>query len=184
MDADTGAGKTTRSVSIMEDVKMANGTPTSAHAGSTTPTHPGARDPNAPAPAEDSAMTSPLKAPAANEDRGVGWATLAPEQRAWVDHISNLQFVPWPRDDDIKSGSLARIQAMIDAGRDPAAMTKSRAEIEEEERLKEEAEQRELEEMRERHRKGTMARPQQQEQQSEQDGGEFGGLDLYNPDED
>ncbi|KAF2101862.1 hypothetical protein NA57DRAFT_73301 [Rhizodiscina lignyota] len=182
-DADSGAGKTTRSVSVVEEanaVKMANGTPSSNQPGTNTPAHPAPGDTAAPAPAEEAAL--PLSA-TVEEDRGIGWATLNPEQRAWVDQISELQFVPWPRDQDVKEGALARIHAMVEKGMDPATMTKNHAELEEEKRLRGEQEQKELDEMRERNRREARPQAHPEPQQSVQSGGAFAGLDLYDPDE-
>ncbi|KAI9761832.1 MAG: hypothetical protein M4579_000772 [Chaenotheca gracillima] len=57
------------------------------------------------------------------KEGGVGLASLPPEELQWFSRAQNLAFTPWPSADTIRRGGLAGIQAMIDAGKDPATVT-------------------------------------------------------------
>lgn len=171
----------TKQERVEDPAKLANGTPGSAQP-ETTPVGAGATaiaDGEGRAAGRQDAITSPVAVAGQEENRGTGWAHLSEDQRAWLDSINRLQYVPWPSDNDVKSGALARIQAMREQGMDPATMTKTKAELEEEARAKEEQERQELEALRERQRRGSVAgrRP------NVQAGGNSFGLDLYDPDE-
>jgi hypothetical protein len=51
--------------------------------------------------------------------RGVGWATLAEGQRAWLDQAARAPFAPWPAEETVRAGGLGAVQAMVEQGVDP-----------------------------------------------------------------
>ncbi|KAI9823856.1 MAG: hypothetical protein M1826_007602 [Phylliscum demangeonii] len=90
-----------------------------------------------PVPASPYAGTTPSSriAGIANAEAGPGVGVVAltlEETQALMDPAGSQQlaFVPWPTEDTIRRGALARIQAILDAGQDPAAL--SEVEVEKE----------------------------------------------------
>ena len=82
---------------------------------------------------------------------GIAVSTLSDEMKALLDPVSQLPFEPWPSTNIISMGALARIQGMLEEGKDPSkvlseeeqesldkrkAEAEQRAQLEEEERLK------------------------------------------------
>jgi len=115
---------------------------------------------------------------------------LTTQQSQWLQELqqSGDQWVPWPNHDKIRMGNLMAIQHMLDQGKDPSVVLRPeeqeeqdrrRAEEERERKEREEREQREEEAERER-RRATYAAGQRQ---SVQQPAVFGGLDMYDPDE-
>ncbi|KAF2195051.1 hypothetical protein K469DRAFT_722389 [Zopfia rhizophila CBS 207.26] len=117
---------------------------------------------------------------------------ITPEQEEWLRKLfeEGHQWAPWPSHEKIRRGNLMQIQHFLDRGDDPSQVLppaqqeeEDRRRAEEEERDKKEREERE-EEM-ERLRRGSLypggPRPSvSQEQQP----ATFGGLDMYDPDDD
>lgn len=166
--------------STTKDVKMSNGS---------TPAAVAAVDSTSPTPAATENVEEHETQPLEEKDKGIGWASLTEDQRRFLDRLSELQFVPWPHDDAVRSGALARIQAMQEQGMNPAAMTKPREDLEmdrqnadddsrrreEEERTRREAERAGL--------RPTAGRERPRAAEEEKRESAFAGLDLYDPDE-
>ncbi|KAK3044012.1 hypothetical protein LTS18_002410, partial [Coniosporium uncinatum] len=135
---------------------------------------------------------SPPAPPLETDHHGVALQNLDPDRRAWLQSVSTSPFAPWPNEDIIRSGALADIQAMLERGTDPASiLTEEQMAAEAEKRREEEWERQREEEERERRRAEAVARARR-EAAAEREGGEgmgqpqqeeFGGLDLYDPDE-
>ncbi|KAF2196199.1 hypothetical protein GQ43DRAFT_445332 [Delitschia confertaspora ATCC 74209] len=117
-----------------------------------------------------------------------------PQQSEWLRQLqeSGNQWVPWPNNDRVRAGNLMQVQHLIDRGQDPkVALGPEQREREEEERKRTEAEeeervtreQEELEREREQRLRGAAPaggqRPVVQHQPAV-----FGGLDIYDPDDD
>lgn len=75
-----------------------------------------------------------------NTARGV--KELAEHERAFI-IPQNLTFDPWPSDVHMKNGALGEIQAMVEAGRDPASVLSPAEKAEAERKRKQEAEEEE-----------------------------------------
>ena len=141
-----------------------------------------------------SAGAAPASDTALGTGTGVGVAALAPHESQWVNPGAPPWFIPWPADETIRRGALGQIQARVDAGLDPAVAAAPIApELEREAKLKQDQIKVESNE----------AEPAQElapEQSSKMDkvssrAGQgraaeeakpavFGGLDLYDPDDD
>lgn len=123
-----------------------------------------------------------------DKDKGIGWASLTEDQRRFLDRLSELQFVPWPQDDAVRSGALARIQAMQEQGLDPAVMTKRREDTDEAKQDANDDGRRGEEERarRDTERTGfrqTAGRDRPRGGEEEKKESAFAGLDLYDPEE-
>ncbi|KAK0514503.1 hypothetical protein JMJ35_003120 [Cladonia borealis] len=111
------------------------------------------------------------------EREGVGMGSLEEVERKWLDPLAGMGFVPWVGEEAMRSGALAEIQAMVERGEDPGLV--GWWEVKEEgERMegveggvegKEEGEERRVE--------------RRAERRVEEKPKVFGGLDLYDPDE-
>ncbi|KAI9704605.1 MAG: hypothetical protein M1820_005518 [Bogoriella megaspora] len=120
---------------------------------------------------------------AGEEQPGIGERDLPSHLKDWLDPYAKLAFEPWPTDDTIRSGGLATVQRLVEAGKDP--LTDPRKEAEEAEaRQKAEEEEnarREKEEQERRLQYAAGANGHRGSRQ-EQSGGGF-SLDLYESDE-
>ncbi|KAH7064662.1 mediator complex, subunit Med4 [Macrophomina phaseolina] len=129
--------------------------------------------------AAESQPRDPIAAP--EEPRSL--ATLAPEQKEWLDGLSALPWFPWPTDDRIRQGALGQIQTMLERGEDPSTVLSPEEQEERARKAAQEEEEQRKEE--ERHRAEAEQRMREyHNSQSRSDGqGEqpavFGGLDLY-----
>lgn len=138
-----------------------------------------------PALADSAIAAAPKPDPQADlpKDEGVALATLTQEQRDWLDSMSHTPFVPWPSEAVIQRGGLMEIQRMLERGRDPAAVLPPEEQEAEERRRAEEEERRKREEEEEEGRRRE-AWAAQLARRGEGQGEVFGGLDLYDPEED
>lgn len=96
-------------------------------------------------------------------------------------------WVPWPSDEIARSGALAHIQNMLEAGTDPGSiLSKEQQDAEIEERRQAEAKAREQEERErlERERRRQAAAEAARREAADEAPQTFGGLDLYNPEDD
>ncbi|KAL9078871.1 MAG: hypothetical protein Q9157_002207 [Trypethelium eluteriae] len=124
-----------------------------------------------------------LSTGAEQEQLGIGLRDLNESTRDWLDPLAKLPFVPWPKDDDIRSGGLATVQYLVETGKDPTTDPK-REEQEAEERRREEEEEdkkrhREMSERKQNYATGANGhRASRQE-----DAGNAFSLDLYDEDE-
>jgi hypothetical protein len=91
---------------------------------------------------------------------------------------TTLPFQPWPSQEIIASGALASLQRMVEAGEDPGAV-RSKEQIAEEERRREEEEERE----RIRREEGERIRREGFEDGHGGGGGGGGGMVAFNPDD-
>jgi len=82
----------------------------------------------------------------------IGTRALKDEEKAWLDSVASLPFVPWPEQPTIANGALGQIQLMLEQGKDPATVLSptERAAEEEKRKVEEEAERAEEEEKRRR----------------------------------
>jgi len=124
------------------------------------------------------------------------FSSLTEAQQAWLDpSSSSVPFTPWPRDDYIRRGALAQIQAARDRGVvdfENTDLTEQPGGDEEARRIEEEQKAREQEEAekeaRRRRESVTMTNgsaAQQRPRRTEEPAREevFEGFELYNPDE-
>lgn len=72
--------------------------------------------------AEKPSQTGDTVSPAAQtKEEGIGVSSLDPEEIQWLDPLTQIPFVPWPSEDVIRQGALAQIQVMLDQGIDPSS---------------------------------------------------------------
>ncbi|KAJ9667932.1 hypothetical protein H2201_002118 [Coniosporium apollinis] len=138
-----------------------------------------------PALADSAAAAPPKPDPQADlpKDEGVALSTLTQEQRDWLDSMFHTPFVPWPSEAVIQRGGLMEIQRMLERGRDPGAVLPPKEQEAEERRRAEEEERRKREEEEEEGRRREVWATQMA-RRGEGQGEVFGGLDLYDPEED
>ena len=55
-----------------------------------------------------------------SQGEGIGVSSLDQEEVRWLDPLKQIPFVPWPSEDVIRQGGLAQIQVMLDQGIDPS----------------------------------------------------------------
>lgn len=67
---------------------------------------------------QDSSAASPKNNEADGE--GIGVASLDQGDIQWLDPLKQIPFVPWPSEDIIRQGALAQIQVMLDQKIDPS----------------------------------------------------------------
>ena len=127
---------------------------------------------------------------------GIAIASLPAEESQRMNLTATFSFVPWPTEDTIRRGALARIQGMVEAGLDPA--TSTGLEVVQQQQQEQGGEDRGVEE----EQRGTEVRDQRSmpiipksSQANDTAGAKarmdvkeekptvFGGLDLYDPDE-
>lgn len=101
---------------------------------------------------------------------GRGLADLQEEEKQWLDPWTGVQFTPWPGEDVIKRGALGHIQAMVENGVDPASVVSMGPQ--EESRVEEIP----VTAGEDSHRQAQPRAPREEPKV-------FGGLDLYDPDE-
>ena len=109
---------------------------------------------------------------ATKPSEGRGMKSLEEFERQWLDPWTGVQFTPWPGEEVIKRGALGEIQAMVEKGLDPATMR-----VGEEVGRKEE--DMSVDESEGGDGQGQMMRVERREEKPKV----FGGLDLYDPDE-
>ncbi|TKA73925.1 hypothetical protein B0A55_05050 [Friedmanniomyces simplex] len=80
----------------------------------------------------------------------IGTRALKEEEKAWLNPVANLPFVPWPEQPIIANGALGQIQLMLEQGKDPASVLSpaEKAEAEDRKRVEEERERAEEDERR------------------------------------
>ncbi len=115
--------------------------------------------------------------------RGIGVSSLATGEAQWLDPGAQMPFVPWPTEEVIRRGALARIQGMLERGVDPSEADGAVVE--------EAATQREGDA--EVKGEGAVVEPVRRESiavgtgrvemKREEKPAVFGGLDLYDPDD-
>lgn len=121
--------------------------------------------------------------------RGIGVSALAAGESQWLDPGAQMPFVPWPTEEVIRRGALARIQVMLEQGVDPAGADDA---VREETKL-EMTQEMELEVDHGIKHEGVVVEPVRKESTSaglgrvdlkrDEKPAVFGGLDLYDPDD-
>lgn len=142
---------------------------------------------------------------------GVAIAALPTQESEWLDPAATFAFTPWPTEDVIVRGGLGRIQAMLDAGEDPALIKSTdevqlpedvKVEDEDGGKVKQEEEEKDMQsaaapaesQLPTRDQDASMGNQEHHQQQQQQQPARprqaeppkpavFGGLDLYDPDE-
>ena len=105
---------------------------------------------------------------------GRGMESLEDFEKQWLDPWTGVQFTPWPGEEIIKRGALGEIQAMVEKGVDPATAGTG-------ERRGDKVEE---EDMGMSDTKGGSGQAQMMRTQKREEKPKvFGGLDLYDPDE-
>ncbi|MCJ1364854.1 hypothetical protein MMC16_003971 [Acarospora aff. strigata] len=123
---------------------------------------------------------------------GIGVSSLAASESQWLDPSAQIPFVPWPTEEVIRRGALAQIQVMLEQGVDPAGAAVPKVDLEQEQEEETEMEvevKRENEGGEEARRKSAVAsaaagkgRAEGRREEKEKPA-VFGGLDLYDPDD-
>ena len=118
---------------------------------------------------------------------GIGVASLNQGDMQWLDPLKQIPFVPWPSEEVIRQGALAQIQVMLDQRIDPShagvggdEVTKDDNDFEARvvERLSDETTHEVIHTVKQSAENG-IARAEKREEKPKV----FGGLDLYDPDE-
>ena len=120
------------------------------------------------------------------EEKGFGIAALPQDAVQWLDHLKQIPFVPWPNEEVIKRGALAEIQAMSERGIDPSIVSEAEhgaSEISQEVRNELSTDTRVDDLMQTEDNTTIIENGGQHFQKSEEKPTVFGGLDLYDPDE-
>lgn len=114
-------------------------------------------------------------------ERGAAVTALPAEETQWLDPDASFEFTPWPGEEVIRRGALGRIQAMLETGQDPLSAGRPEQEMTEqkEEGVQEDQMQVDVPEPVE----GRQARRVATHTVQEEKPAVFGGLDLYDPDE-
>lgn len=142
------------------------------------------------APAEQPSQAAPTASPnSQTHEEGIGVSSLDQKEVQWLDPLNQIPFVPWPSEDVIRQGVLAQLQVILEQGGDPSSIT-TRAGDESKERTSEDAIAMEnpadaaayggVPDNANLSRSGP---PVQQVERREEKPKVFGGLDLYDPDE-
>ena len=122
---------------------------------------------------------------AANEGRGT--TALEASEREWLDPLRRMDWVPWVDEEMMRRGALAEIQSMVERGEDPVRVgvgVSVGGEVEGEERegsAGEGAREEVVGPPTAREEDGAVV---QRVEKDEKKPVVFGGLDLYDPDED
>ena len=105
---------------------------------------------------------------------GKGMESLEEFEKQWLDPWTGWRFTPWPGEEVLKRGALGEIQALVEKGMDPARVAGGGGEGGEKVEVGEEGDQ----EMGE-----GLAPQMMRAERREEKPKVFGGLDLYDPDE-
>lgn len=126
--------------------------------------------------AEDAIVTAE-----STKSQGIGVSSLAAGESQWLDPSAQIPFVPWPTEEVIRRGALAQIQVMLEQGVDP---TDAPSALEEEAKQEDDIEiEDEKEVVQNVRRESTFAGTGRAEVRREEKPAVFGGLDLYDPDD-
>jgi hypothetical protein len=138
-------------------------------------------------------LTSREQAHKIPEMTGVGWTLLRAHEKNELDKISSFEFVPWPLNEEVMSGALAKIQAMKEQGMDPANMPKAAGETDQDAQqgpddtqmtMEEDERRRQEEAIRKASHEQASRRSQASNAEGQQQQRAFPGLNLYDPDAD
>ncbi|MCJ1453295.1 hypothetical protein MMC28_003641 [Mycoblastus sanguinarius] len=116
------------------------------------------------------------------EKQGIGYESLEDVERRWLDPLRQIPFVPWPSEEVIKSGALAEIQGMMERGIDPESVDAGG--VKDDEKVREVIMERREEGANAGRPSDTVQGRGVPKQTPRQEKPKvFGGLDLYDPDE-
>lgn len=111
-------------------------------------------------------------------------ASLNQEDIQWLDPLNQIPFVPWPSEEVIRQGALAKIQLMLDQKIDPSGPSSSEDKITQGET---EIEARAVETLSHEVKRESIKKNAEngiiKAEKREEKPKVFGGLDLYDPDE-
>lgn len=141
--------------------------------------------------ADQPSQAPPTESPnSQTQGEGIGVSSLDQKEVQWLDPLNQIPFVPWPSEDVIRQGALAQLQVMLEQGVDPSTITA---------RAGDEAKEETMEDGMAVENPGDMAPyggvsdnskpesrsgpPGQHDERREEKPRVFGGLDLYDPDE-
>ena len=119
-------------------------------------------------------------------EKSFGVAALPQDEMQWLDYLKQIPFVPWPTEEVIKRGALAEIQALSERGMDPSVVSEAQQSPGEgaQEVRNELSTDTGIDEFTQAGENITMIENGGQHfQKSEEKPSVFGGLDLYDPDE-
>lgn len=114
---------------------------------------------------------------------GIGVSSLEAGESQWLDPSAQIPFVPWPTEEVIRRGALARIQVMLEQGVDPANAPDAGVQEETKQEVDTEV-KRESAVVEPSRRESISARAGRVDVKREEKPAVFGGLDLYDPDND
>ena len=117
---------------------------------------------------------------------GIGVSSLGPNEVEWLDPLNQIPFVPWPSEEVIKRGALAQIQIMSEQGIDPISVVVGGDEGTSEkgsEALRSDSVKSENNNGQQDMMAVLVSRPMQTTERSVKKPRVFGGLELYNPEE-
>lgn len=109
------------------------------------------------------------------DKEGVGMGSLEEVERKWLDPLAGMGFVPWVGEEAMRSGALAEIQAMVERGEDPGIVGMGGVKEQDGEGMEGVEGGREED--------GERRVERRAERRVEEKPKVFGGLDLYDPDE-
>lgn len=125
--------------------------------------------------------TNAVETAESTKSQGIGVSSLAAGESQWLDPSAQIAFVPWPTEEVIRRGALAQIQVMLEQGVDPSSVPAAVEEATKEEGMIEITEEKEVvDNVR---RESTFASTTRPEVRQEEKPAVFGGLDLYDPDD-
>ncbi|KAL9095384.1 MAG: hypothetical protein Q9165_002255 [Trypethelium subeluteriae] len=117
------------------------------------------------------------------EQLGIGVRDLNESTKDWLDPLAKLPFVPWPKDEVIRSGGLATVQYLVETGKDLTTdPRREEAEAEERRREGEEEDKKRHEELSQRKQSYATGANGHRVSRQEDAGNAF-SLDLYDEDE-
>lgn len=139
--------------------------------------------------AEKHSQAPPTASPnGQTQGEGIGVSSLDQKEVQWLDPLNQIPFVPWPSEDVIRQGALAQLQVLTEQGVDPSSIT-----VRTGDEAKEEEDAMVVDNPRDTATYGRVSDnaklesrsglPGQQVERREEKPKVFGGLDLYDPDE-
>ena len=114
--------------------------------------------------------------------KGIGMGSLEDVEKRWLDPLREIPFVPWVGEDVMRMGALAQIQGMVERGEDPEMVGTAEAEEGAEGKEGKAMEGLQNEDAVKRENVGA-GQGERRVERREEKPKVFGGLDLYDPDD-
>lgn len=74
--------------------------------------------------AEQPGQAPPTASPSGQDQgEGIGVSSLDQKEVQWLDPLNQIPFVPWPSEDVIRQGALAQLQVILEQEVDPSSIT-------------------------------------------------------------